>query len=331
MKIKRLAALALTGLCLATGFCGCSYQDKTVYFDTSCGPATVFKIGEMSCSKKEALVYLMNEKNIYGTVDGVNLWLSDFDTSTIVGSLKDAVMDHLTKVYILNLYGQSNDIALTEDELTACSQAGQAYYDSLTSDEKSYTGASKKSITQMYERYALAEKVYRSLMNSVDEEVSEDEARVMEAFVLFVTDQSKAEEIQGMIDYGYTFERLAATYTELDTYQVTFGRGQYDQAIDDVVFNLDTDQVSGAIEADGGYYFFQCLNKYDEKLSEENKTVIIENRRKQVLQDIVTSLQDQYYSNMNTELWESVSITDDEAQNLTSDSFFSTLSEYVSF
>ncbi len=331
MKMKKILALCLTAISLTISCVGCSFQDKTVYFDTSCGPSTVFKIGDLKCSKKEALVYLMNEKNIYGTVDGVNLWLADFDTDTIVGSLKDAVMEHLTKVYILNLYGQVNDIALTEEEITSCDQAAEAYYGSLTDEEKSYTGASKKNIAQMYERYALAEKVYRSLMDSVDEEVSEDEARVMEAFVLFVSDQAKAQEIQGMIDYGYTFERLAATYTELDTYQVTFPRGQYDTAIDDVVFNLDTDQVSGAIEADGGYYFFQCLNKYNEKLSEENKTVIIEKRRKQVLDDIIASLQDQYFSDMNTELWDSISISDQSAADLTSSSFFSTLSEYISF
>ena len=34
-----------------------------------------------------------------------------------------------------------------------------------------------------------------------------------------------AEEIQGMIDYGYTFERLASTYTELDSYQCRHGLG----------------------------------------------------------------------------------------------------------
>ncbi len=327
---KRIIALTLAAVsCVA--FCACSIGDKTVYFDTSCGINTIFKIGDMKCSKKEALVYLMNAKNIYGTVDGVNLWTEDFDTDTITTSLKDSVMEHLTKVYILNLYAKENEITLTENEQDSCKEAAKEYYSSLNDAEKSFSGANKKDIVKMYERYALAEKVYSELMGSVDEEVSEDEARVMEAYVLFVSDESTAEEIQDMIDYGYTFERLAATYTELDTYQVTFARNEYPDEVDEVVFNLDTDEVSGAIAADGGYYFFQCLNKYDEELSEANKEVIIEQRRQQVLDDMITDLQDRYFSDMNTDLWEKITIESEDAEEITTATFFSTLNDYISF
>ncbi len=331
MKRLKIFLAAILVAATAITFSGCTVGDKVVYFDASCGRNTVFKIGDMKCSKKEALVYLMNAKNIYGTVDGVNLWTDDFDTDTITSSLKDSVMEHLTKVYILNLYADENDISLTDNESEACEDAAAEYYSSLNSAEKSYTGVHKKDIVTMYKRYALAEKVYSELMGSVDEEVSEDEARVMEAYVLFVSDESTAEEIQDMIDYGYTFERLAATYTELDTYQVTFARNEYPQEVDDVVFNLDTDEVSGAIAADGGYYFFQCLNKYDEELSEANKEVIIENRRQQVLNDIVSDLEEKYFSDMNTELWSKITIENDDADDLTSSTFFSTLSSYISF
>jgi foldase protein PrsA len=282
----------------------------------------------MKCSKKEALVYLLNEKNIYGSVNGVNLWSEDYDTGTMQSSIKDLTMEHLTRVYVLNLYASENEIELTEDEEKACQDAAAAYYKTLNSAEKSFTGAKKKDITEMYERYALASKVYQSLMDSVDEEVSEDEARVMEAFVLFVSDEAKANEIQSMIDYGYTFERLASTYTELDSYQVTFGRGEYAQEIDDVVFNLDTDEVSSAIPADGGYYFFQCLDKYDEELSEANKEVIIDNRRKQVLNEIVSDLEERYFSDMNTKLWSEIDFPEDVSE-LTSADYFKTLNEYL--
>ncbi len=331
VKIKKmLMTLAMTGLIISS-FTGCTFQGRTVYFETSCGPSTVFKIGDLACSKKEALLYLINEKNIYGTVDGVNLWGDDFDKDTIAGSLKDAVIEHLTKVYILDLYAKGQEMELTEEEKASCADAAEEYYASLSSEERTFCGVRKKDISAMYERYALAQKAYTGLMSTVDEEVSEDEARVMEAFVLFVSEESKAQEIQGMIDYGYTFERLASTYTELDSYQVTFARGEYPEAVDEVVFNLDTDEVSGAIAADGGYYFFQCRNKYVEDLSEENKKVIIENRRKAVMDNIVTSLQDQYFSDMNTELWDSLNISEEEADSLTSDSFFSTLAGHISF
>ena len=328
MKFYKKIISIVFAICLTIGFSGCSIGGKTVYFDSSSGYNTVFKIGDFKCSKKEALVYLLNEKNIYGSVDGVNLWSDDYDTETMTSSIKDLTMEHLTRVYILNIYASEQEIELTDAEEKACEEAATEYYKSLNSAEKSFTKAKKKDIEKMYKRYALASKVYEELMNSVDEEVSEDEARVMEAFVLYVSDESTAQTIQGMIDYGYTFERLASTYTELDSYQVTFARGEYPQEVDDVVFNLDTDEISGAIAADDGYYFFQCLDKYNEELSEANKTVIIENRRRQVLEDIVLDLEDRYFSDINVKLWDSVDFPEDSS-DLTSGSFFKILNEHL--
>ena len=328
MKLKkRLLQLFLIGTLLLS-FTGCTFKGKTVYFDTSSGRNTVFKIGDMKCSKKEALIYLLNEKNIYGTVDDVNLWTEDFDTKTMTGSIKDLTIEHLTRVYVLNLYAKEHEIELTEQEQKACATAAREYYSSLNASEKSFTGAKKKDIEAAYKKYALAVKVYRQLMDSVDEEVSEDEARVMEAFVLFVSDENKANEIQGMIDYGYTFERLASTYTELDSYQATFARGEYPEQVDEVVFNLDTEEVSKAIPVENGFYFFQCLNKYDEKLSEENKQVIIEKRRKKVLDNIVTDLEEKNFSDMNTKLWDGIVFADD-VSDLTSADFFRVLNKHL--
>lgn len=324
MKLfKRGIGSILLLLVMVTALTGCTYKGRVVYFETPSGHDTVFKIGNMKCDRDEAYIYLLNAKNIYGTVDDVNLWADGFNTSVMLDSVKAAVMQHLTRVYVLDLYAAEQEIELTEAEITCCDMAAKEYYSSLNSDEISFTGTSEKNISKMYQRYVLAQKVYKELMNSVDEEVSEDEARVMEAYVLFVS--GNPQEMQEKIDAGYDFESIASSYTELDYYQETFARNKYPEAVDEVVFNLDTGAISPAIEADGGYYFFQCLDKYNEELSEENKKVIIEERRQKVLDDIVNELQDRYYSNMNTELWESMIIPSDMADKLVSGSFYEIL------
>ncbi|MCR4695368.1 MAG: peptidyl-prolyl cis-trans isomerase [Pseudobutyrivibrio sp.] len=327
---KKILALSLITAAMLS-LTACTYQGKTVYFDTPSGGSTVFKISDLKCSKKEASLYLMNAKNIYGTVNDVNLWADEFNTDTMTESIKDNVMEHLTRVYVLNLYAMENEIALTETEEDKCQEAAREYYQSLNEVEKDFCGAKEKDVFEMYKKYALAEKVYSQLMNSVDEEVSEDEARVMEAYVLFVTDPAEAKEVQDKIDYGNTFVRLAATYTELDTYQVTFARKEYPEEVDDVVFNLDTDEVSPAIEADGGYYYFQCIDKYNEELSEENKMIIIDKRRKQVIDDIIVDLEGKYFSDMNVKLWDSMEIPAESVDEITTSTFFVTLSNYIDF
>ena len=45
-----------------------------------------------------------------------------------------------------------------------------------------------------------------------------------------------------------------------------------------MAFQLDDNAVSGMIAAGNGYYFIKCLNKYNEELTEANKSNIVEKR-----------------------------------------------------
>ena len=61
---------------------------------------------------------------------------------------------------------------------------------------------SEATIEKLYENYALASKVYTSLTTGVNEEVSDDEARVMEAQQIYVKDQSRAGEVASRLANG---------------------------------------------------------------------------------------------------------------------------------
>ena len=326
---KRLLWVVLClALMVATIFSGCSVGDTQIYFASKSGRGDVFKIGDFSCPKEEAKVYLANYKNLYGNVYATDLWTEEFDTGEMEESIKDAVLSHLTKVYALNVYAQQKEITLSDAEQEEVDKAAKEYYDSLNRKERSYTGASKADIAEMYRRYALAVKMYAQLMESVDGNVSEDEARVIDTYVLYVTDAKLAKQIDRKIKNGATFERLASSYNELDSMRATFGRGTYDESIESVVFSLENDEVSSKIEADGGYYFFQCINKYNEKLSEENKAVIVEQRQKQAMEDVKSAIEKKCYSHFNTKLWNKISVP--TSADVTTNSFFTTLDSYIS-
>ncbi len=325
-KNMRLASILLV---VAILFSGCSFRGKTVFFASKSGRNEVFKIGDYVCSKEEAYIYLANYKNIYGTVYGTNLWNESYDTDTMETSIKDAVLTHLINVYALNVYATQNEITLTDAEKANVAEAASVYYESLNKQERNYTGVSKSDIEQMYMKYALAEKIYVNLMDSVDGDVSEDDARIMEAMVIFVTDEELAYTIADKLASGASFERLANTYNELDSIDVTFGRGTYDSVIEDVVFQLEDDEISDMITTEDGYYFFYCVNKYNEELSEENKITIVEERQEQAMEGVITSIKDEYYSDFNSELWEQMEVSD--SADVTTNSFFTTLDSYISF
>lgn len=317
-------------LLLAAVLCtGCTIGERRIYFASKTSSHEVFKIGDLACPQEEAKVYLANYKNLYGNVYGTSLWNEAYDTKAMEGSIKDAVIDHLTKVYVLNVYAQQKEITLSDSEKEKTEKAAKAYYDSLNKAERKYTGASKKEIREMYEHYALAEKVYLQLMDSVDSNVSEDEARVMEANVLFVTDDALASEIAVKLKNGATFERIASSYNEGDSIRTVFGRNTYAKEVDDVVFQLENGEVSEKIKTKGGYYFFECINKYNEELSEENKTKIVEQRQKQAMDDVISTVEKECYSHFNQKRWEKISVS--SSADVTTNTFFTTLDSFISY
>ena len=305
----------------------CSIKDHQVYFADRVSKKEIFKIGSYACPVSEFKLYILNYKNIYTSIGDNDIWTEEFDTDKEAESIKKAALNYLTKVYALYIYANENEITLDDAQIAECQKAADNYYDSLSKPEKKFIGAKQKDIREFCERYALAYIVNQQLVGSVDDEVSEDEARIMEAIVLFTSDISVAKTVQDKIDYGNTFERLAGTYTELDTFKVTFGRGEYDKSIDDVVFNLDDGQISSAIEADGGYYFFQCTNKYNEALSDENKKVIVANRQKKAVLDITNDISERMYSDINEKVYENISF--DNTDECNTDSFFITIENVI--
>lgn len=60
-------------------------------------------------------------------------------------------------------------------------------------------------IAEYYTHYALAQKLYHSLTNGVNEEVSDDEARVMEIMQIYVTDEDRAHEVEQKLAQGDDF------------------------------------------------------------------------------------------------------------------------------
>ena len=150
----------------------------------------VFRIGNVSCGLKEAKVYLVNYQNIYGTAYGLDLWQHDFGDSSLENYVKNITMQELAQVVCLDQLAKEKEMELSEEENGKIAQAAEEYFASLTEDEIAYMGVSESDIKEYYEHYALAQKVYHSLTKAVNEEVSDDEARVMEIMQIFVSDES---------------------------------------------------------------------------------------------------------------------------------------------
>lgn len=316
-KFTRVAAV-LCGMSLL--LTGCRIGNKNIVVSNILNDRQVFKIKGTVCSLKEARVYLTNYQNIYGTAYGVDLWKHDFGDDSLVKYIKAVTMEELTQVVSMDLLAQSREVALSEDELSAISEAAAEYYASLSKEENTYLEVTESDISEYYQHYALAQKLYNSLTNSVNEEVSDDEARVIEIMQIFVADSTKASDVAAKLERGDDFASVANNYNELSSIQTTVARDELPKEVEEVAFNLDNGQTSSMIQAGKGFYFIKCLNKYNEELTEANKSNIVEKREKEAFDDVYNQFVAGLNSSINKDMWDELTL--DTTDGIQTDSFF---------
>ena len=299
---------------------GCRIGNKNIVVSNILNDRQVFKIEGTVCSLKEARVYLTPYQNIYGTAYGVDLWKHDFGDDSLVKYIKAVTMEELTQVVSMDLLAQSREVALSEDELSAISEAAAEYYASLSKEENTYLEVTESDISEYYQHYALAQKLYNSLTNSVNEEVSDDEARVIEIMQIFVADSTKASDVAAKLERGDDFASVANNYNELSSIQTTVARDELPKEVEEVAFNLDNGQTSSMIQAGKGFYFIKCLNKYNEELTEANKSNIVGKREKEAFDDVYNQFVAGLNSSINKDMWDELTL--DTTDGIQTDSFF---------
>lgn len=315
-KINLLAGV----LAVSVFFAGCSIGGKEIVVTSGVGSKDVFKIGGDSCNQTEAKVYLANYQNIYGKSYGIDLWEQGFQKKKLKQYVKEVALSEMTKIICMDLLAENQGIALTTEEKARIKDAAAKYYESLNEAELTYTGASQSDIESMYEDYALANKVYQSLTQSVDEEVSDDEARIMEAMQIYVKTQDKAEEVSAKLAAGEDFAAVASNYNQKPVIEITFGRGDLPEEVEKAAFELDDGAVSDCIQTDDGFYFIKCINKFNEELTDANKSNIVDAREKAAFDDVYEEFVSTLASNLNESVWENIPLVTDGS--ISTDSFF---------
>uniref|UniRef100_UPI004057C94F peptidylprolyl isomerase n=1 Tax=Agathobacter sp. TaxID=2021311 RepID=UPI004057C94F len=322
MKLRKLIiGISLISLILT----GCTIGDTQFVLDVNnVGRNDVFSINGTECSIKEAKLYLCNYQNLYGKEFGIDLWNHDFGEHAPEISLetyvKDVTLAQLANILCMNMLAEDREIELSEGEHKKAEAAAEEYFSSLNKKEISYMDIDRKKVQECYEKYAIAQKLYDTLTQGINEEVSEDEARVMRIQQIFVTSTENANAVQQKLQEGNDFATVAAAYNEAPEIEITMARNAYPKAIEDIAFQLDNGQLSEMITTEEGYYFLKCISKYEQELTEENKAAILVQRRKEQFDDVLTTFVENSSYELNEDLWEEVK--PDISGTIQTDSFF---------
>lgn len=329
MRIKRKVRIAVMLILISIAVCGCKIGNTEVVVSSGFSGNEVFKINGEVCTLSEARVFLTNYQNIYATMYGVDLWKHKFKDNELETYVKDITVSQLAQIIAMDILAEDKEISLNEEERGKVKEAAKAYYHSLNDVERKYMHVSEGDIEKLYSRYGLANKLYNHLTGDVNAEVSDDEARVMEAVQIYVTNEANAAEIEKQLKNGADFMSLAGKYNESAEVETTFGRGDVPKEVEKVVFSLEKDENSGKISVGKGWYFIKCINNYNQELTDANKSVILEQRRKEAFDDVYSECLEGLPSEFNEKVWDEVKV--EKNKDITTDSFFKVYEKYCSW
>ena len=328
---KKLGMLILSVSLLSSALTGCTIGDTEFVLDvTPIGRSDIFSVNGVQCSKEEAKLYLCNYQNLYGKEYGVDLWDYDYSkmdkNKTLAAYVKDVTLAELANVMCMSQLAKEQGVTLTKKEQERLEKVVNEYYDSLSEAEISYMGIDKDELKKYYEKYALAHKLYTYLNEGINEEVSDDEARVMQTQQIYVKDPEKAQTVKEKLDAGEDFATVASKHNEAESVERYLTRGEFSAEADAILFRLDNKEMSGMIKGEDGYYFIKCVNKYVADLTELHKEEIVVQRRKEKFDNALGDFIKNAEFAINEKRWDEIKV--DTSGEIKTDSFFAIYDKY---
>ncbi|MCR4842151.1 MAG: peptidyl-prolyl cis-trans isomerase [Eubacterium sp.] len=308
-------------LCLCVGLGGC----RRVVISTDMTGSELFRVNGEVCSVKEAKLYLTTLRNEYKNFYGIDLWESTGSSASgdaeLLEYIADKTMYRLQNVFCMYLLACENEIELSEEDLTLINQAATSYVSSLTEEERDFLDVTVDDVEEYYTRFAYAQAIFEEITGEVDLEISDDEARVCVAQIIYTTDAEKAQAASKSLSSGNEFSSVASTYSELSSVSANVSRGDFPDNVVEELFSLAEGESSGCITAEDGYYFVKCISRIDEELTELNREEILTETYEETFDDAYDDYVSGLSFTINDSAWEELLELDSD--DVTTTSFFS--------
>lgn len=345
---SRLCALSLAAALCLFGLTACGNGDGTkVVFTTGFGRNEVFRIEDEVCTRPEIMVYLTTVQNQYESVYGVEIWNTTLDGVTLEENVKETVLARIAQIKSMYLLAKDQGVTLDKSEEEKVKRAAEEYFTSLNETEIELIGISQGGVENMYREYALADKVYQQIIQDINPEISDDEARTITVQHIFFSTTmrdgagnrvdypeeqkrvvyERASEVRELaVDGEHDFAELATQYSEDTTLTYSFGKGEMDVGFEEAAFNLETGEVSQVVETESGYHIIKCLNTFDREETDANKLEIVEERRREAFGQEYDTFVSTLVRSLNEGLWEELTLIHDS--EVTTSNFFEVYTKY---
>lgn len=365
MNVKKnlnICVSLLLCICLLSVLAGCTIKSPsngtTIRVNKEFKENEIFYVEEEVCTLGEAKLFLMNQKNLYTGRYGEEIWDAVFEGKPLYTFLEDNLYDFMIRLKSMVLMAAERGLVLSEDDHRLISLASNEYWEKLTYAEKTFCQITQEDVTDAFADYFLANRLFASLTNDAQKEISDDEARVITLQIIYLPKESSlpgsdasteaGEDSTGeesnssgnasaatLIQQLYQratrdkedFRTLAETYSKVTQIEAQFCRGELPEELETAAFALSTGEISKVISCEDGYYLVKCINNYEELLTEQHRQELIEGWK----QEMFKTEYDQYvktlYMRINEPVWETIDFSADTPEHKVS--FYSCYDEFL--
>ena len=329
---KRAAVVTAAGVLAAASVTGCSGSIDT--------EAVVATVGDEEITLGVANFYARLTQGEYETyyasmmgMTAEDMWAQEYDEdTTFEEQTKDSIMESLEDMYVLSQHAADYDVALTEDEENAISDAADQFDADNTDQAKEAVSGYKKDIEKVLELVTIQNKMDSAMKEGVDEEVSDEEAAQKSMqYALFsytttddsgnsteLTDDEKETlktTAQGLVDRVRAGEDFAAVAEELgvEAQTATFD-SESTSPNEDLIAAADAlaneGDVTELVETDSGIYVGELTSLLDREATDAEKETIVEQRRQDQYDSLLQEWKDAIDIEVNDRVWNRVDFID---------------------
>lgn len=303
MKEKKIGkwGLLVAVMLLMLLFAGCK-DDVQVKLTTGLNEGELFRIEKTACTEAEARLFLMNQKNRYETSYGDNIWNASVGDTTFARQMKDQLKAFLYQLKGMVLMAESRGITLSDEEKNLTAAAAREYLAGLSAEAAAYINMTEEQLTRLYQEYRLAERLVAQVTAIVEDEISDDEARVIEVqqivfpLVMIGEDGSttplsavevaevrdKARQAADRAAAGDAFTTLQEIYSSEAPGNIRVSRYDVEEIWEQAVFALGSGETSDVIETEDALYVVRCITNLVEDETVTNKEVIRERKKAEI-------------------------------------------------
>lgn len=312
MRRKKKLYILLTFLVLGLVLFGLVkiLHGRVFYFTTGLDKNELMVVGDKTTYTFEANILMSDAKKEYEEMFGKGIWDESVGDSTFDKYIMDQIRVKLIRVQMMNSMAKEKGVVLGREELNAVHNAADKYFDGISLSDAEKIGASKEKIREMFEKFAIAQKLYNDLISVMNIEVSSDEARVID--IQYIVSESKEviDDAYKKVSTGSSFFAVAKECNKDGQYEYELKRGEMNADFEKTAYNLSTGEMSGVIEADGKYYIIRCTSDNDKTKTEVNKSAILSKKQLEQFNKDFEEYESKIYVEWNDKAWDTLNIKD---------------------